>query len=56
MELLIEFQARYPGMYSLGQLYTLQTRVRTWRQQPFSGSSAKCPVTSSVRQPITKLR
>ena len=33
MELLIEFQARYPGMYSLRQLYTLQTRVRTWRQQ-----------------------
>jgi len=32
-KLLIELQARYPGMYSLRQLYTLQKRVRTWRQQ-----------------------
>lgn len=33
MELLVEFQARYPGTYSLRQLYTLQKRVRIWRQQ-----------------------
>jgi hypothetical protein len=33
MELLVEFQGRYPGTYSLRQLYTLQKRVRTWRQQ-----------------------
>lgn len=33
MELLVEFQARYPGKYSLRQLYTLQKRVRAWRQQ-----------------------
>ena len=33
LELLIEFQARYPGRYSLRQLYTLQKRVRMWRQQ-----------------------
>jgi predicted PP-loop superfamily ATPase len=33
LELLIEFQARYPGRYSLRQLYTLQKRVRKWRQQ-----------------------
>jgi hypothetical protein len=33
MELLIEFQARYPGTYTLRQLYTLQERVRKWRQQ-----------------------
>jgi predicted PP-loop superfamily ATPase len=33
MELLVEFQARYPGTYSLQQLYTLQKRVRMWRQQ-----------------------
>jgi Integrase core domain len=33
MELLVEFQARYPGNYSLRQLYTLQKRVRVWRQQ-----------------------
>jgi transposase InsO family protein len=33
LELLIEFQARYPGRYSLRQLYTLQKRVRAWRQQ-----------------------
>ena len=33
LELLIEFQARYPGRYSSRQLYTLQKRVRMWRQQ-----------------------
>jgi hypothetical protein len=33
LELLIEFQARYPGRYSSRQLYTLQKRVRAWRQQ-----------------------
>ena len=33
LELLVEFQARYPGRYSLRQLYTLQKRVRKWRQQ-----------------------
>lgn len=32
LELLIEFQARYPGRYSMRQLYTLQGRVRVWRQ------------------------
>jgi hypothetical protein len=33
LELLIEFQARYPGRYSSRQLHTLQKRVRMWRQQ-----------------------
>ncbi len=33
LELLVEFQARYPGRYTLRQLYTLQDRVRAWRQQ-----------------------
>jgi hypothetical protein len=33
LELLVEFHARYPGRYSLRQLYTLQKRVRIWRQQ-----------------------
>jgi len=33
LELLVEFQARYPGQYSHRQLYTLQKRVRAWRQQ-----------------------
>lgn len=33
LELLVEFQARYPGQYSSRQLYTLQKRVRVWRQQ-----------------------
>jgi len=33
LELLVEFQTRYPGRYSLRQLYTLQKRVRAWRQQ-----------------------
>jgi transposase InsO family protein len=32
LELLIEFQARYPGRYTLRQLYTLQKRVRAWRR------------------------
>ena len=33
LELLVEFQARYPGRYHLCQLHTLQKRVRTWRQE-----------------------
>ena len=33
LELLVEFQARYPGQYSSRQLHTLQKRVRVWRQQ-----------------------
>jgi Integrase core domain len=33
LELLIEFQARYPGRYSMRQLYTLQKRVRVWRRE-----------------------
>lgn len=33
VELLVEFQARYPGKYTFRQLYTLQKRVRAWRQQ-----------------------
>ena len=33
LELLVEFQARYPGRYSLRQLHTLQKRVRMWRRQ-----------------------
>lgn len=32
LELLIEFQARYPGRYSVRQLSTLQRRVRGWRR------------------------
>lgn len=32
LELLVEFQARYPGLYGLRQLHTLQKRVRAWRQ------------------------
>jgi hypothetical protein len=33
LELLIEFQARYPGRFSFHQLRTLEKRVRTWRQK-----------------------
>jgi hypothetical protein len=33
LELLVEFQVRYPGRYSQRQLHTLQKRVRAWRQQ-----------------------
>lgn len=33
LELLVEFQARYPRQYSLHQLRTLQKRVSMWRRQ-----------------------
>ena len=33
LELLIEFQARYPGRYSLRQLHTTQRRVSAWRRE-----------------------
>jgi hypothetical protein len=33
LELLGEFQARYPGRYGFRQLYTLQKRIRAWSQQ-----------------------
>jgi hypothetical protein len=33
LELLVEFQVRYPGRYSQRQLHTLQKRLRVWRQQ-----------------------
>ena len=33
LELLVEFQARYPGRYGLHQLRTLQKRVQAWRQK-----------------------
>jgi len=33
LELLVEFQARYPGEYSLRQLHTMHRWVRAWRQQ-----------------------
>ena len=33
LELLVEFQASYPGQYSSRQFHTLQKRVRAWRQQ-----------------------
>jgi hypothetical protein len=33
LELLVEFQARYPDQYSLRQLSALQRRVRAWRQE-----------------------
>lgn len=33
LELLVEFQVRYPGQYSSRQLSTLQKRVRVWRRQ-----------------------
>jgi Integrase core domain len=33
VELLIEFQARYPGFYSRSHLRTLRRRVQVWRRQ-----------------------
>jgi hypothetical protein len=32
LELLVEFQARYPGHYHIRNLSALQRRVRTWRR------------------------
>ena len=32
LELLLEFQVRYPGRYTQRQLHTLQRRVRVWRR------------------------
>jgi hypothetical protein len=53
LELLIEFQARYPGRYSRRQLYTLQTRVRTWRREAIdrllTGESGSPPSVFSNR-------
>lgn len=57
LELLVEFQVRYPGRYTLRQISTLQRRVRAWRQQavqrligevssqePYVASSSSCRV------------
>jgi hypothetical protein len=33
MELLTEFQARYPGFYKASHLRTLRRRVQVWRRQ-----------------------
>lgn len=33
LELLTEFQARYPGFYSRGHLRTLRRRVQVWRRK-----------------------
>jgi hypothetical protein len=33
VELLIEFQARYPGLYSRSHLRTLRRRVQVWRRE-----------------------
>jgi hypothetical protein len=48
LELLVEFQVRYPGRCSHKQLHTLQKRVRVWRQQAVQRlinevSRAPCP-------------
>ena len=33
LELLVEFQLRYPGRYTQRQLHSLQRRVRVWRRE-----------------------
>ena len=55
LELLIEFQARYPGRYTLHQLYTLQKQLRAWRREAIERLSRRCRVTSLARRPVTKL-
>jgi hypothetical protein len=37
LELLVEFQARCRGQYSLRQLHTLLKRVRAWQRRATSG-------------------
>jgi len=56
LELLVEFQSRYPDQYSLRQLHTLQKRVRMWRQQAIQRLIHE--VTSNIlgEEPVTKLR
>jgi hypothetical protein len=33
VELLTEFQARYPGFYSRSHLHTLRRRLKVWRHE-----------------------
>jgi hypothetical protein len=33
VELLTEFQARYPGLYSSSHLRTMRRRLQVWRRQ-----------------------
>ena len=53
LELLVEFQARYPGEHSSRQLHTLQKRVRAWRQQAIQrlisgiGEAPECTTTGA---------
>ncbi len=54
LELLVEFQARYPARYSSRQLYTLQKRVRAWRQQAVQrliGEVSLVPPSVATRHP-----
>jgi len=57
LELLVEFQARYPGRYGLRQLYTLQKRVRKWRQEAVQRLIADVgSQTRSVSSPVSPMQ
>ncbi len=42
MELLSEFQARYPGFYKASHLRTQRLRVQVWRRQAIQRLTSKC--------------
>lgn len=56
LELLVEFQARYPGRYTLRQIHTLQKRVREWRRQAIERLVTVAPSNLLGGQSVTKLR
>jgi hypothetical protein len=51
LELLVEFQARYPGHYHIRNLSALQRRVRAWRRD--AAQRLVCDMSSWVFRPTT---
>jgi len=49
LELLVEFQARYPGRYHIRSLSALQRRVRAWRRG--AAQRLVCDMSSLVFRP-----
>jgi hypothetical protein len=48
LELLVEFQVRYPGRYSQRQLHTLQKRVRQQAVQRLINEVSRTPYPHSI--------
>jgi hypothetical protein len=51
LELLVEFQSRYPGHYHIRNLSALQRRVRAWRRD--AAQRLVCDMSSWVFRPTT---